>query len=127
MSIERITLQNEPILLLRFVPPADLTADAPLLREDIVQAAQSAGGFLYLISDLSLLNLLFPDVVVGMFEMTKVIEDIDLYPVLVGTSDMVRLISQAAKQEQYGSLHLPLFETVDEALDHIRQQMAVAQ
>jgi hypothetical protein len=124
MITEAVKLPNEPILILHFTLPSDPPAEAQQMKHHISKTIPSMDGTLYVVSDLRDIAISFTDVVVGMAEFTQVIhtfqDTIHLIPVLVGTSDMVQMLSASAKQEQYGNQRLPVFETQDDALAYIR-------
>lgn len=47
-------------------------------------------------------------------------------PVLVGTDEFIKLVSDATYQEQYGKLNLPLFENFEKALAYTEERIAHA-
>jgi hypothetical protein len=124
MITEAIKLPDEPILILHFALPSNPAAEAQQMKQHISKTIPSMDGTLYVISDLRAISLSFTDVVVGMAEFTQLVntfpEGMQFIPVLVGSSDMVQMLSMSARQEQYGHQELPIFSTVDDALTYIR-------
>lgn len=124
MAVESTQLSNEPILILRFLPPSEPLEEIQKIQGVFAEAAPS-NPVLYVISDFSQTSISFSDVVVGMGAATKNAPD-NIRPFLVGTSEMVRLMGQAAEQEQYGKFNLTVFSSVDEALAHVRSLIAAS-
>jgi hypothetical protein len=129
MSVQGIKLPDEPILILQLTAPADPLTDTQKMQQYIAQAMPQVEGMLYIISDFSQADLSFSDVVVGMAEFSREIvlapNAMPFIPVLVGSSRMVTLMAEAAHQDQYGHLNLPVYATLNEALDNIRSVMVV--
>lgn len=119
---------GEPIVVFRFVSPSQPAADAELMRQSLLAAQPSAAGMLYFITDFTEAELSFSELMVGMAEFTHhIARDLKNKPfkaATVGTSEMIRLMAEAGRQEQYGSLEVPFYPTLSEALDYIRSQIA---
>ncbi len=83
------------------------------------------GARLYTISDARHIHATFSDVVVSMAMASRKegwkLGAPNTETVLVGTSEMVRLVTESAKQAQYGSMQAHLFEDVESALAFVRQ------
>jgi hypothetical protein len=129
MIAEAIKVPDEPILILRFALPSEPLAEAQQLRDYIIQTAPTVEGMLYTISDLSETELTFSDIAVGLNEITKNVihasQVPEFIPILVGTSAQVKLLSEFAKQEQYGRQELHVYSTLDDALTYVRSHITV--
>lgn len=128
MPLECEQLPGEPIVIFYFLPPSEPLLEAPQMQRCLRQAQRSKGGTVYFISDFSQSDLSFGDLTLGMAEVSqKVILDPDAppyRPVLVGTSEIVHLMSKAAAQKQYGAQNVPCFSTLDEAVAYLRSLIA---
>lgn len=128
MPLKCEQLPGEPVLIFRFVSPSQPLLEAQQMHQYLSEARPSPAGVLYFISDFSQANISFSDVMIGMGEFShKMVMDPAARPLktaMVGTSEMIRLMADAAGQQQYGAQRVPCFSTLDEALAHIRSQIA---
>ncbi|NDJ54669.1 MAG: hypothetical protein GYB68_16500 [Chloroflexi bacterium] len=116
-------LPDEPIIIVTVTESSDVESVAAACDAII---GDKLGPF-YRINDFSAFSFTFSGLMVGMAaETTRLpgsLSDPRIKPVFVGTSDMVKLGSQAGRQEQYGELAILLFATLEDALQHIRLQL----
>ena len=101
---------------------------------EIMNAANEAlsgieGNVIYVIADVSQLSLSFGDIVQGLASAFSPSSDVRKVPpydnrvraILIGSGTLIRLVAAGGRQDQYGNRQLEVFETLDEALAHIRQ------
>ncbi len=128
MSFTVQRLPNEPILIItRFdATPSDL----PQIFQQSLELSEDIEGTVYRIHDISRINPDFGTMVMGMANASEKREgsmrDPRFQDILVGSHELIRLASAAFQQEQYGGLTIPLFESLEEALDYARKQIAFA-
>ena len=127
-------LADAPVIVVKLVMPPRLDVEN-LFREiaaECLPHIEAANRPLYRINDMSAFDALpiFSAVVRGLaFEtqqMAGTSSDPRLTPMFVGKGKDVKLIVEALKQKQYGEYHVPLFLTLDEALEHIYNEMKAA-
>ena len=121
-------LPNEPIVVVKITPPADPQKEVGEVTQAIAEMFEGKEGPIYRINDFTDANLSFPVLVTGLALETQGLpgsfSDPRVKMVFVGTSDMVELGAKSMRQEQYGGLDILLFATLDDALAHIRAELA---
>lgn len=126
-------LPGEPIIISTLLPPFDYNNDLRAIGEEVKIILQETSGIYYFITDTTALNhLTFNDVVFGLVAATRgaasfLLRDERLKPLFVGTSTFVRLATDSLRQKQYGGLSFRMFSSLDQALVHIRQEIATKQ
>lgn len=127
MTVEITEMRNEPILIARYAPPFNPDEDLHQANAAIRDKLITTEPPLYRIEDVSAIEMSFAELVQAMATATEQAEgsilDSRVHSMLVGTSDMLRIAKDAMTQEQYGSLDVPLFPTVDDALAYVHQLM----
>lgn len=128
LKVERIP--DEPIIIATL--SGDITPET--VMEMFAQSAYWAdklGGRVYRITDIRSTEISFPDLVVVLASCAHrqpgSPSDSRICGVLVGTHGWARFFVDSAQQEQYGQLNIPVFESLDEAMTYIREQMALDQ
>jgi hypothetical protein len=131
----RVTrLLDLPVIVAKLVIPPRLDVEN-LFREiaaEVLPHIEAANGPLYRINDLSAFDLIpiFSAVVRGLAFETQQLpgtsSDPRLIPMFVGKGRDAQLIVNALKQDQYGNYDVPLFPTLDQALERIRGERAIA-
>lgn len=120
-------LGNEPIILVTLIGEVN-QSDGQQAFVEIAETIQSIDGHAYVIHDFRRYEVDFATIVRGLAMQTKgtpgSASDPHASTIIVGTSEMAKLVSEALKQEQYGSLKVPAFDSMDDALSYIRQQIS---
>lgn len=124
-KVER--LPNEPILIVTIYKEYVVGRDSA----EIVQTVDSKIGKdeagLYSIYDLREMKMTFGELVLALSNQSQkapgAMADPRTQAIIVGASELVRFGAEAFKQEQYGNLKFPLFETLDEALGYARTEV----
>lgn len=99
----------------------------------IEQLVRSVGGLVYYIIDVRQSKSTFKD----MLDILRMPQDdgqmeaeaagIDIRLMMVGSDALAKFYVQAAQQHQYGRMQIPLFATLDAAIDAARTGLALAQ
>jgi hypothetical protein len=131
----RVTrLPDLPVVVVKLVIPPRLDVEN-LFREIAVEVRphiEAVNDPLYRINDLSAFDAIpiFSAVVRGLAFETQQLpgtsSDPRLIPMFVGRGRDAQLIVNALKQKQYGSYDVPLFPTLDQALESIRTTIGAA-
>jgi len=128
MSYRVERLPDEPILI--------LTAGAEFsIKNDVLASAEEATGLMaeipegpiYYVLDTHGLRINFSDLVSGLWQATRatnLLKEPRLQLVAVGSGTLIEMGIKSLSQAQYGGLSVPLFETIDEALTYIRQEIS---
>ena len=123
-KIER--LPNEPIVVVTWLEPVDVSKETPGKFVQ-VNALIDSDEKVYVIDDLSQTKIDFSTLVSGMAAQRVKApgspSDPRVTTALVGSGFFVDLISKGAKQFQYGSLDIPVFSSLDDALANIREKI----
>jgi hypothetical protein len=116
-------LPDVPIVILTY---ADNT-EADDVHRAFAQVAHylQQDQFLYVVNDLShLTNVNFGAMVMGAAEVSKAgpgsLADPRTQHILVGEHLLIKMSGEAMKQDQYGKHEVPVFPTVDAALEYVR-------
>lgn len=126
VQIERF--RNEPILLLRYLPPFDVREDMAKASEETAKALREIQGTVYRIEDVTGIDVNFSNIVQGMGAVTKKddvgsIRNERVHLIMVSEKfDMLKIVKDGFKQDQYGNLDMSMFKTVDEALRFARSR-----
>jgi hypothetical protein len=120
-------LPNEPILIIKLYKEYVVGRDtAEMLSTVNSQIGENESG-LYSIYDLTEMKMSFGDLVMALSNQAQkapgAMADPRVTTVIVGSSELVKFGVEAFKQEQYGNLKFPLFESVEEALSYAREQL----
>ncbi|MDX1994668.1 MAG: hypothetical protein SF029_19955 [bacterium] len=119
---------NEPIVVLEVSSPFDMITDLPAVFADIAKAKAGVASLTYCLYDVRNLQITFSDVVMGLAAHTKgepgSVSDPTIRVILIGSDELLRLASEALKQEQYGQIALPMYATYDEAIAEARRLAA---
>jgi hypothetical protein len=120
---------NEPIVIGTFGNPYDPMRDAGATSEELNRALNESKDNVYYVADFSMTSFSFSDMAIGMSEAFRApgspYANPRLKMYIVGSAELLRLGVEAAKtQQQYGSLPMQMFPTVDEALTKVRADIA---
>ncbi len=123
-------LDSEPIIVITITPPTNAYADAQRKMDDLEALVQTMDDpVIFRINDYSAVPApTLNDITLVMAEETRTARpgsaaDPRIRNVLVGNQPMVRLASEGLKQVQFGSLNVPLFDSYDAALAHVRAEL----
>ena len=123
-------IMREPIIVINWQPPFDFEADIIESNRAAADFADHTKGIVYRVIDAHEIDMTFGDLVTLLAAKTRnepgSLRDPRIHTVLVGTHDLLRLKADSLRQKQYGELDIPLFPTVDEAVDYCRQQLKAA-
>jgi hypothetical protein len=129
-TVQQLDNLPVPTVLATMTEPFDTGKEAPVsIGEVNATLAQIEGDLVYIIIDLSQLNLNLGNLMQG-FAMaylpheevrTEHMLDDRVRTLMIGTGEMMKIAVKSLQQDQYGNHHVELFPTVDEALAHIRQ------
>jgi hypothetical protein len=130
MPIVNELVPNHPnILISKIVHPLDITKDPVASLKQIDELLAKTPGKLYIISDCTNVDPNFSDVVTGLAETSRPNSPLrnprtETYVVAVGAifANMVEWY----KQQQYGSVQMRLYKTVDEAVAAVKADIAKA-
>jgi hypothetical protein len=118
---------NEPIIVVKTTNPFNPEKEVPEQNEKIGKLVQRMTPPVFLIADLSELQISFSDLVLSLAEVKRsedgAFNNKNLITLTVGSEEMVKLSVQAAKQKQYGETNIQIFASVDEAIAHARKQV----
>ena len=121
-------LPDEPIVIVEIQPTLDPQKEVYEIADAIAEMFEGEEGPIYRINDFTSIDLPFGGLVMGLGLEAQSrpgsLSDPRIKPIFVGTSDMVELGAKSARQEHYGGLEIWLFATLDEALAHIRTELA---
>lgn len=124
MKVER--LPHEPIIVVTWVDPVDVQKETPSKFAQ-VDALVGPDEKVYVVDDLSKVKIDFSTLVEGMAAQRAKSpgspSDPRIKTTLVGSGFFLELISKGAKQFKHGSLDIPAFTSVDEALAYVREKV----
>lgn len=122
-----IDVIDDGIVLVDYLNPFDFVEDIRAAQREVAALADQANGTLYRIIDAHHIEITFSDLVFALNEKARdtpgSIRDPRIRTVIIGTHELVKLKAESLKQEQYGSLNMPFFESLEEARAYIRQLM----
>jgi hypothetical protein len=125
-NVER--LSNEPILIVTIYKDYVVGRDSAEIVQTVDSKIGKEESGLYSIYDLRDMKMTFGELVLALSNQSQrapgAMADPRTQAVIVGSSELVRFGAEAFKQEQYGNLKFPLFETLDEALVYARTEVA---
>ena len=129
MGIEPSKLADKPIVHLKFTDPYDPEKDVQEAFMFLGQQLQLATEKLFLLVDVSKLHLGFSDMMIGMQQSLLGNEGVNIHSdafaiVVIGSDMFAKLGTESYKQDQYGALDIPFFESYDEGLAYIESEMA---
>jgi len=128
MSYRVERLPDEPILVLRTGAEFSIKNDVLASAEEAMKLmAEIPEGLIYYVLDMCDLRVNFSELVSGLWQATRatnLLKEPRLRLVAVGSGALIELGAKAFSQAQYGGLSVPLFETMDEALAYIRQEIS---
>lgn len=117
-------LDGEPIIIVEIRDPYDYQTDPPRMFHEIDQIASTFDDGGFVIYDCRTLDVSFNDLVAGMSAQVQgvpgSISDPRLTACLVGSSVMLRLAAEGFAKPQYGEIQVPLYDTLDDALNDLR-------
>jgi len=124
MSFEIQQLKDEPIVVITCHNPFDFTGDIAAANRQVAALLEN-GETITRIIDFTEIEMTFANLVESLATKTREepgsLRDPRVRTVLVGTHELVVMKAQSLRQEQYGGLDVPLFESLDEAIAHCRQ------
>lgn len=119
-------LPGEPVLVFTIWGDFDLAKNQAQIAQKVAQLIAEIDGDYYMIDDYSgLSNVNFGDMVAVMAEQSKQdltgsVNDPRAHHVLVGSNSLIEFAAKSFNQEQYGGVALPIFTSLDDALNHVR-------
>ncbi|MBZ0310044.1 MAG: hypothetical protein K8I82_28545 [Anaerolineae bacterium] len=127
MPVTAQKLTDENIIVVSYESPYRVE-DTIESVETIHQIVEEATDVIYLIVDLTRLNMGFSDMVQGLAASTSgkqgwSLKDPRTRLVVVGANKLIEFGVKAVNQTQYGGVNIPLFDTLDEALTYVRKQV----
>ncbi len=121
-------LQDLPAILIDIQEPFDPKNDVMKSAEEAARLREELRRPIYRIIDVSKVDIEFSEMIVAMGTERKKAGgsgDPDVTTCFVGTSDVVRMGTQAlAEQEQYGKGDVKLFTSADDAIRFIRDEIS---
>jgi hypothetical protein len=123
MSVEFTYYGDEPILTVRFCPPHNAVEDMREMNNEVKRLVDQMGRLVYVIADIADVEINFSNLVAGLGEVrSEVSRDLKDETViyLVGAGRMIENIMKFARQDQYGNQNYRVAESIDAALQHIR-------
>ena len=127
MSITVKRLTDEPIVIVTFAMPFDPENDLRQVTQEVAAILKEVDPPLYRIDDVSTLEIDFSQMVQAMGTATRnvpgSVTDPNIQMIFVGEG-IFHLVTQSLKQDQYGSIDADIFAALDEALQHVRKQIA---
>ena len=127
-TVERVG--NEPILLLALKEPLNLQEEIGGIFRTIDKHLSNMPTPAVVIHDFSEFHISFGDLVMGLQAQTKTpnapgtLTDERSHTCIIGNDDIIRIASDSLKQDQYGGLDVPIYESYDEAIQYARQWLA---
>lgn len=116
---------EEKTIIVTYKAPFRPEADIVAAQEQIAHILSQHQGRFFRIDDLSEAEMDWNAFVIGIDVATRNIAgsmtDSRIQGILVGEYDMVQMASQSMSQDQYGATDTPMFTTVEEARNYIRQ------
>jgi hypothetical protein len=129
MTAEFERIPNEPIIIGTFGNPYEPIRDAGATSEALNKALNETEGNVYYVADFLMTSFSFSDMAIGMSEAFRApgspYANPRLKMYIVGSAELLRLgVEAAATQQQYGSVPMQMFPSVDEALTKVRADLA---
>ena len=124
-SIEK--LPDDPIIITTMFEDFSMDQSEPFLDE-LIDLFDSLVEPVYLIADVDRYTFSVQDMLVALNVAVQGSRAIMHHPNLAGTvvvtsSKMMKLASKGAKSDAFGNIQTEVFETLEEALDHIRSRL----
>jgi hypothetical protein len=128
MPITNEQLADSPnIVISRIEDPFDVHKDTPASLAQLQGMLNQIDGKLYVIADCRKLSPSFSEVVVGLAETSRPgspMRNERIETIVVAEGQIFASMVDWYKQQQYGSINMSLYKTVDEAIKHARNHMA---
>lgn len=127
MSVRVQRVPGEPILIGML---NDLVTEESIqeLQQLYAEEGEKIEGTVYIVADTRGARTTFSDVVQILSLITRGEPGSLSHPrypgVLVGATQNVQLVSESLRQPQYGSLDVPVFATLEEAMGYVRERIA---
>jgi hypothetical protein len=129
MTISVEKLQDEPIIVYRYPKKLESNQelrDALVAENNIVQKLPDP--VVWVIHDVSQLTINFSSLISGLVTLTKEgpegFDDPRLRIAAVSKNEWIRFAAQSASQRQYGGWQISIFDTYEQALAHVREDLA---
>lgn len=131
MPVHVTRVEGEPILIATFTGKVTVEDVREMFRQSL-PLMEGVSGHIYRITDARETDTTFSDLV---FILSQAGQgggpgstlDPRISPALVGSNQWVKMLASSLGQQQYGSLKVPLYETLEEALAYAREQIAAHQ
>lgn len=121
-----LNTQIEPnVIVSKVTEPFDVQADATKSLGEIQGFLAQTNSKLYLIVDCTAISPAFSQIVVGMAETShedSPLRNANMEVVLVATGKMLEAMANWYQQDQYGNITIPVYKSVDEALNYVKAQ-----
>ena len=127
MAVKVEQVPAKPILIATLTGYVSLDLVQQMFEQS-AKLADEIGGHLYRITDVRDIESSFSDLVMILAEAASKQQpgsstDPRFTGMLVGSHKWVKAFSENIQQRQYGSLNIPLFDTMEAAMFYIEQQM----
>lgn len=123
MSVTVTRIPNEPILVATIEGDVDLSTIQDLFAQSR-ELMKDMQGHVYRITDTRKAGVTFSELRDIVREAATRTEgsstDPNVTPVFVGNQQMLRMTSGLMRQQQFGGIQIPIFGSIEEALEHIR-------
>lgn len=118
-------LPDEPIGVITYSEPVDFQEEPSEIIRALIEHEEELQ---YVIHDIRELKFSFSDLVLGLaasFRPNKpeLRSEFGFNTVVVGSNTLIKLAVQSVRQVQYGGRELLHFDTLDEALTHIKDRL----
>lgn len=120
---------NEAILLVSLHDPLDLESEIENIFNEISAKVDQMQHPAVIIHDFRDFTQTFSGLMMGLQAQTQTpnapgtITDARTRTIIVGSNEIARMAAEAVRQEQYGGLDIPIYETVEEAETRARQML----
>lgn len=131
MAVAIRKVDDKPILIAEYADPFGGVTDVNTTLDEIAKYYSEDLPIFIVISVTNELALQFSDMMIAMQEASKGTTKVKLSApnikvITVTNNELHRLGAEAFQQEQYGGITMPVFETLDEALETADQLIADA-
>ena len=115
-------LNDAPVIVITVNPPVDDKSGPTQIGDAALAFQKEKNGQVVRIIDLTEVKFSFGDVAQGMATDVAFL-DPNIKTIIVGTDALVKMAGEAFKQDQYGKVDVPVFASMDEAVEAARQAL----
>jgi len=129
MTYEIKQINNKPIWVAILSEPYNPATDSQGVSQEMASLTEDVQGHIYYISDIRSVDVEFSDIVTGLAQAFKsgvqtFYTDPRVTIITVATDELVKMATEAVKQEQYGSIDIKMYPSVEEAVAHAEELIA---